>query len=96
MQEQQSGSLKSEMPEAEMPLAIILWGIVFGGSSSALKTWMDVPAPIAVAIAAVLAQLTYLAIPAKRREYDSLMQWARDTMAFAAASALGVYLVGLI
>lgn len=50
MQEQQSGSLKSESPEAESPLPVILCGIVYGGSCSALniQAWGETPANVDV------------------------------------------------
>lgn len=96
MQEKQSGSIKLETSESDKPSADwlwLLWGLVFGASYSSLKTRMDLPAPLSMGIAALLAQLIFLVIPVKRREYKSLRQWVRVTMIFAAASAFGVYII---
>lgn len=99
MIDQRSSSVETEDASAKGKNASwpdLLWAGVLGFSSSFFNHRTNMPGPLALGMAVVVAQLTHLIIPAKKREYTSFGRWVRLTMFYFIAMTLGAYVVNWI
>jgi hypothetical protein len=74
----------------------LLWAAVFGFSFSFFIHKLRMTTPVAVGLTIVVAQLVYLIIPAKRKEYGSFSRWARFTVTGAITASLSFYVLNRI